>query len=317
MENQNVPISVINKRVLESLNKDNVKLAQDAATDYTRIQIREDSFAFKILPPEQITPEQLNRDLTERNAVIWEIEPDSPGSKWVPLQDVPTGEYITGSRYLIPMARVLTPKYVKDLAELYTYKQDIRKILTDNAIKDALAEIDRKFIQTIDSITDDDAGPGTPNNFTGKVQRLQLSGGINKENLVEALKMLPRGSKTLPGKFRLFNHVMLMNDVTAQDVLKLNAEEVSHAVVEGYWKNGLQSDTILGAKAIFTIKDDLVPDNTIYFFAAPEFLGKCFYIDDWTMYMKKEAYFINMFSYWYGGFGIGNVAGVAKAVFEA
>ena len=317
MENQNVPISVINKRVLESLNKDNVKLAQDAATDYTRIQIREDSFAFKILPPEQITPEQLNRDLTERNAVIWEIEPDSPGSKWVPLQDVPTGEYITGSRYLIPMARVLTPKYVKDLAELYTYKQDIRKILTDNAIKDALAEIDRKFIQTIDSITDDDSGAGTPNNFTGKVQRLQLSGGINKENLVEALKMLPRGSKTMPGKFRLFNHVMLMNDVTAQDVLKLNAEEVSHAVVEGYWKNGLQSDTILGAKAIFTIKDDLVPDNTIYFFAAPEFLGKCFYIDDWTMYMKKEAYFINMFSYWYGGFGIGNVAGVAKAVFEA
>ena len=317
MENQNVPISVINKRVLESLNKDNVKLAQDAATDYTRIQIREDSFAFKILPPEQITPEQLNRDLTERNAVIWEIEPDSPGSKWVPLQDVPTGEYITGSRYLIPMARVLTPKYVKDLAELYTYKQDIRKILTDNAIKDALAEIDRKFIQTIDSITDDDSGAGTPNNFTGKVQRLQLSGGINKENLVEALKMLPRGSKTLPGKFRLFNHIMLMNDVTAQDVLKLNAEEVSHAVVEGYWKNGLQSDTILGAKAIFTIKDDLVPDNTIYFFAAPEFLGKCFYIDDWTMYMKKEAYFINMFSYWYGGFAIGNVAGVAKAVFEA
>jgi hypothetical protein len=33
------------------------------------------------------------------------------------------------------------------------------------------------------------------------------------------------------------------------------------------------------------------------------------------MYMKKEAYFIEMFSYWLGGVGIGNVAGVALAKF--
>ena len=32
--------------------------------------------------------------------------------------------------------------------------------------------------------------------------------------------------------------------------------------------------------------------------------------------MKKEAYFIQMFSHWYGGISIGNVAGVAYAKFN-
>jgi hypothetical protein len=34
------------------------------------------------------------------------------------------------------------------------------------------------------------------------------------------------------------------------------------------------------------------------------------------MYMKKEAFFIEMFSYWLGGFAFGNVAGVAVARFN-
>jgi hypothetical protein len=51
----------------------------------------------------------------------------------------------------------------------------------------------------------------------------------------------------------------------------------------------------------------------VFFFAAPEFLGKAYYLTDWTMYMKKEAYFIEMFSAWLGGFAIGNIAGVCMA----
>ena len=91
--NKNVPTEMVNRTILEALANDNVKTAADAATDYTRIQLREDSFAFKILPPEQITPDNLDRDIDERNRVICELEPDSPGSKWCPLQDVPEGEY--------------------------------------------------------------------------------------------------------------------------------------------------------------------------------------------------------------------------------
>jgi hypothetical protein len=149
---QNVPTAVMNARILEQLERGEVKMAQDAATDFTRLQVREESFMFKILPPEKATDDMLNRALDERLQIIWEVEPDNPASKWVPLQTIPDGEYITGSRYIIPFARVLTPKFVKDVDELRTYRQDIRKILTDNSIKDGLAEIDGKGIDTVNSI---------------------------------------------------------------------------------------------------------------------------------------------------------------------
>jgi len=310
---QNIPTPVMNAKILEALDRDNVKTAQDASTEYTRTGIREESFAFKIQPPEKATDDMLDRALDERLQIIWELEPDSPGAKWVPLQTVPDGEYITGSRYIIPFARVLTPKFVKDIDELRTTRQDIRKILTDNSIKDALAEIDSKWISTVNSIVFDASAAGEANNVTGKVQWVDFADGLNRDTFVEAKKLLPRGNAQ--GKFRLRNYICLMNDVTAQDWLKLDRNEVGGDLAEDFFKNGLTTDTFLGVKAIFTIKSDLVPDNYVYYFAAPEFLGKCFYLTDWTMYMKKEAYFIEMFSYWLGGFAFGNVAGMALARF--
>jgi hypothetical protein len=305
----------MNAKILEHLDRGEVKKAQDAATDYTRTQIREESFAFKILPPEKATDDMLDRSLDDKRLqIIWEIEPDSPGAKWVPLQTVPEGEYIQGSRYIIPFARVLTPKFVKDIDELRTTRQDIRKILTDNSIKDALAEIDKKFIETVNTIVLDAPAAGAPNNVTGKIQWIDLTDPLNRESFAEAKKMLPRGNSE--GKFRLRNYVALMNDVTAQDWLKLDRNAVGGDLSEEMFRNGLTIDNFLGVKTIFTIKDDLVPDNYVYFFAAPEFLGKCFYLSDWTMYMKKEAFFIEMFSYWLGGFAFGNVAGMALARFN-
>ena len=314
MGTQNVPTSVINARILEHLDRGEVKKAQDAATDYTRTQIREESFAFKILPPEKATDDMLDRALDERLQIICELEPDSPGAKWVPLQTIPDGEYITGSRYLVPFARILTPKFVKDIDELRTYRQDIRKIITDNSIKDGLAEVDGKFMDTVNAIVLDAASQGAANNVSGKVQWIETSDPLNRSSFAEAKKMLPRGNSD--GKYRLKNYICLMNDVTAQDWLKLDRAEVGGDLSEEFFRNGLTTDTFLGVKAIFTIKDDLVPDNYVYFFAAPEFLGRCFYLTDWTMFMKKEAFFIEMFSYWLGGFAFGNIAGMALCKFN-
>jgi hypothetical protein len=313
---QNVPPKVMNERILGFLQRGEVEKVAQAGSDYTRLQIREDGFAFKIIPAEKATDDMLDRDLDERLRIIEELEPDSPGAKWVPFQTIPDGEYIYGSRYQVPFARVLTRKYQKDIDELRTYRQDLRKILTDNAIKDALAEIDGKFIDTCNAITDNHGGDGI-NLFTGKRQYLGLSGGITKDNWIEAKKLLPRGSTTMTGKFRLRNYIALMNDVTAQDWQKLDVEEIGDANVSRHFNEGLFQDAAFGVKTTFTIKDELVPDNVVYFFAAPQFLGKAYYLTDWTMFMKKEAFFIEMFSYWLGGFAFGNVAGVCKVDFDA
>jgi len=319
---QNVSPRVVNQRLLGYIERGETEKVAQAGSEYTRTQIREEGFAFQIIPAEQATNDMLDRDLDERLRIIEELEPDSPGAKWVPFQSIPDGEYITGSRYQVPFARVLTRKYVKDIDELRTYNQDIRKILSDASIKDALAEIDGKFITTCDAITNNHGGDGV-NLFTGKIQYLGLSGGLTKDNWVEAKKLLPRGTQTgnaagMPaGKFRLRNHIALMNDTTAQDFQKLDSDEIGDENVGRMYNGGLYQDSPYGVKIAFTIKDDLVPENVVYFFAAPEFLGKAYYLTDWTMFMKKEAFFIEWFSYWLGGFAIGNVAGVCKVDFDA
>jgi hypothetical protein len=346
----NIPVSVMNNKIMEAFNEGSdtsIKKAQSAATGFTRIQVREDSFTYKILPPEKATDDILNVSLdNDMPSVIWEIEPDSPGAKWVPLQSIPEGEYIQGRRYLIPMARIVTPKFTKDIDELRTYRMDLRKVLTDNAIKDGLAEIDGKWIETCDGIVidlmwlntatgattatvyDPDADTYTVANpyagdgvavqtLTGKVQYRRFSAGLDRSDIAEAKKMMPSGS-LFPGfedKFRLRNYLMLMNDVTAQDFLKYRREDAGGDLSQELFENGLTLEKIMGMKTIYTIKGGIVPDGVVYFFAAPEFLGKFFYLTDWTMYMKKEAYFIECFAYWLGGFAIGNVAAVCRADF--
>ena len=121
----------------------NIKKVAQAASDVTRTQIREGSFANKILPPETIGNERLTKTMTEDLIVIDDLEPDSPGAKYVPFETVPEGEIITGPRYITPMARIVTPKFTKDIDQLRTYDYPIRKILTDNSIKDGMATLDR------------------------------------------------------------------------------------------------------------------------------------------------------------------------------
>lgn len=310
---QNVPVDQLNQRVLDYLDRGELTKVAQAASDMTRTTVREDSFAMKILPPQKATNDMLSRDMTENLSIIEDLEPDAPAAKWVALQDIPEGEYIYGSKYRVPFARIVTPKFVKDIDELRTHRVDIRKILIQESIKNGLAEYDGKFIETCESIVMDKDANGVQK-VTGKLQYIAMDGGLTPKNWAEAQKLLPRGNGR--GQFRLRNYIALMNDVTAQDWKKMTVNEIGNENVNRMFNEGLTAETYYGTRCIFTIKDDLVPDNRVWFFPSPEYLGKAYYLTDWTMFMKKEAYFIESFAYWLGGLAIGNIAGVCCADFD-
>ena len=294
--------------------KESLEKVAQTASDVTRTQIREGSFANKILPPENIGNECLTKTMTEDLIDIDDLEPDSPGAKYVPFETVPEGEIITGSRYITPMARIVTPMFTKDIDQLRTYDYPIRKILTDNSIKDGMATHDRKFIDTVNSIVYNTLrGPGSAHPVTGKIQFMDFEEGLNRETFAEATKMLPRGNAA--GKFVARNYIMLAHENTLRDVLKLGRDAIGGDLAETHWKDGLTESSIMGIKAVTTIKNHLVPEGYIYFFAEPMFLGHNYTLTDWTMFLEKQAYFIKWFSYWLGGFSFGNIAAMAVARF--
>jgi hypothetical protein len=71
----------------------------------------------------------------------------------------------------------------------------------------------------------------------------------------------------------------------------------------------------MNVKWIITIKRDLIPDDTIYMFADPKFIGKSFTLEDTTMYIKREAYLLEFFAYETAGGTIGHTGGLARADF--
>ncbi len=147
---------LMNDTMLNKLSSDDLgmkKEAQDAINDYTRVKMREDGFLRRILPPIQITNDELDRQVdTDKPVKVIDKEPDSPGAISVPFASLPMNRYIRGPRYRVMFDRILTPKFTKDVDELRTYDMDIRQILSDNSIKDMLAEEDGKFLGAVNSL---------------------------------------------------------------------------------------------------------------------------------------------------------------------
>ena len=298
---------LLNETLFEQLSTPGMeKTAVDAINDFTRTKMREDGFLRRILPPLQISNDELDRQVdTDKPVKIVDKEPDSPASISVPFATLPQNVYIRGPRYRVHFHRIVSPRFTKDVDELRTYSMDIRQVLSDNAIKDMLAEEDGKFIAAVDScvgdVDDDVATSGTVQHDT--------IGVISRNSLADMMKILPRTPS------RLETQTVLVNNLLVKELMKFDRTVAGGDLSQDMLLKGWSEGEIHGAKLVGTIKQDLGGDNDAYLFADPKFIGKFFMIEDTTMYVKREAYMLEFFAYETIGATIGNTSGVARAVF--
>lgn len=301
---------LINDTVIDKLVSDDSSIrkeAADAINDYTRVKMREDGFWRRILPPVTITNDQLDRQVdTDKPVKVVDKEPDSPPAISVPFGSMPINRYIRAPRYRVMFDRILTPKFTKDVDELRTYDMDVRQILSDNSIKDMLAEEDGKAILTLNTLL---LGQGVVIPDTGVAQWVAISGGVTRDTVTEAMKVLPR----TPSHLNVAT--VLINNVTIWDFVKWGRDEVGGDLAEELLKTGFAERELLGVRWIITIKRDLVPDSTIFMFAEPKFMGKFFILEDTTMYIDRKAFMLEFFAYESIGSAIANVASVARVDF--
>ena len=301
---------LLNETLFEQLSTPGMeKTAVDAINDFTRTKMREDGFLRRILPPLQISNDELDRQVdTDKPVKVVDKEPDSPASISVPFATLPQNVYIRGPRYRVHFHRIVSPRFTKDVDELRTYSMDIRQVLSDNAIKDMLAEEDGKFIAAVDSCVGAvDSTPAT----SGTVQHDTLGGVISRDTIAQMMKILPRTPS------RLETQTVLVNNLLVKELMKFDRTVAGGDLSQDMLLKGWSEGEIHGAKLVVTIKQDLVGDNDAYLFADPKIIGKFFMIEDTTMYVKREAYMLEFFAYETIGATIGNTSGVAKAVFTA
>jgi hypothetical protein len=315
MATQDVPTKVINNTFIDRVMSDDasmVKSASDAVNDFTRMRVREDGIWRRVLPPLTISNDELDRQVdTDKPVKIVDREPGSPAAITIPFGTLPVNRYIRGDRYRVMMTRLTTPRFTKDVDELRTYEMDIRQVLSDNAIKDMLAEEDGKAIMLVNAMLGGTVGR---NNTIAEAGGVALWQGTDK---VLHRSSLADARKVMPGTVaHLQPATALTNNITIIDVEKWQRDEVGGDLAEEIVINGFGERTFNGLKWIISIKTDLIPTNTVFFFAEPKFLGKFFTLTDTTMQIDRKAFMIEFYAYSCQGSTIGNICAASRYDFD-
>jgi len=314
-------VPVFNDSFVEMVKAGRTKEASVSAQAFTRNKLREESFAEKILTPIDISNDELDKASDPELLVKWnDREPDQAPAVVIPLGISPDKYQFKGDRYPSYFTRIVSPMFSKDIDKLRSYDYDIRQILLENSTKDMATALDTKFIEKINSVIGSKNTSNSARSGWDYPQWVELSGGITRENMAEAFKYIQRlrvpFGPTQPdgGESK---GVMLMNNITAQEFVKMSRSEVGGDLAQEMWVNGLPSKTLLGVKPIYTIKSELVPDNTIYLFSSEEFFGKYYRLQPLTVFMETKAFFIQFFQYMNVSLSLGNIRGVVRVDFVA
>lgn len=283
------------------------KQASDAINEFTRIRVREDGFTRRIMPPLQVSNDDLDRQLwTDKPVIIVDKEPNIPPAISVPFGTLPTNFYIRGPRYQVTFDRLLSPRAVKDMGEMRTWIMDIRQVIADNMIKDMLAEEDTKFIGAFNTAL---IGQGSVTPTSGAVQWKAIPGGVTRDSQMDAFKVMPSTN------FHLETRTVLVNNVTIYEYLKWGRDEVGGDLSQDLLKNGWTEREFMNRTWIISIKRDLIPDNTIFMFADPKFIGKNFMLEDATMWLRRQYWMLEYFLWEELGASFGHTGGLARVDF--
>lgn len=280
------------------------KQAADVINEYIRTQVKEDSYLDKIIEPYPIQADELDRVIhTDKPTKVVDVEPESQAGYTVGYGGSPDRLWLRGRRFPVTAARLQTRKYAKDVAELRTWHMDLRQVVSDNAIRDLLAEKDGNFIAACNKIV----GPAdTVMPHSGTIQHKAMSGDITRDAIMEAFKVL----QSTPGSHKA--EKVLLNHNTILDLSKIAQDEWGNDHPGDIMANGWTKDKLNGADLIVTIKRNQVPDKNFYWFPNQIFIGKNFEFTPTTMHVKKEYFLVEFFAYLEFGCGIANTNGVAR-----
>lgn len=284
-----------------------LKNASASSSQMIRRKIRENGYFRSILPPKPVTNSDLDRALEhELPRIIEDMEPDSPGAKACSFGSAPETFIYRGRRFEIIFFKIESKELTKSIDELRTTRMDLRQVVTDNTLKEIQTTEDGVMTKTVDRFIGSVGGVGA----SGSAQNVEISGGITRvtyKSIVNHLQDL-----------NLNNGVFLLNRHTATEFLGWGRDELGGDLAERMATGGLRAMEkfmFFGVPHIATIKRDLVPDNVIYQFTEPDYLGRFYTLEEVTMFVERRKDIIRQSAHEKIGFTFANVAGAFRTKF--
>ena len=292
----NVSVELLNQSFVDKVfDQGMIKEAQESASLYIRNKLYEDGILRRLFEPRTVTADELDPEMDKDTpSIICEIEPDAPSATFVPFKGTGDRTYFTGKRFRVPFGMVESERISKSKFELMTIRMPITEWLKEHQVKAIQQQEDQQFFGSVTDILTQAAAT-------------QKSTVSNASGFKEAFKRGLQGMTSL----RLPVYKVLMHKNTYIDSLSLKTDEIGFKPQEDRFARGIDGEeSFMGYPVVTTIKDEIIPENKIYFFAPQDYFTKFFLLQDATLYLKAEASMITFHTYEAPGMGIGNTKGV-------
>lgn len=298
VENPQVSAQFINSSFVKKIESGQVKQAEAESSAFIRDKLRQEAAVREIIVPQGITEEEIDRDEnTDQPKKIIDKEPDSVAT-FVQFQGTGRRTWFKGNRYAVYFGKIESQRFTKSKFELMTYTSDIRKILSDNSVKDMADQEDTKFYGLVNAIVSANPAQQTNGPFQSATIKTACQAMLNRRRPV--------------GK-------LLMTKSRFMDAIDLPATTVGDEIAQRHFDEGIESSQKLwGLPVVTTIKSDIYPTNKAWLFApqAPNnFLGNFYLLQDATLFIEQRADIISFWSYEALGIGIGNRLSMQEITF--
>lgn len=303
-QTEQVSAQFVNSNFVRKLDDGRTKEAEAEGTAFIRQKLRQESFAREVIEPVLLADDEIDRDEnTDQPKKIVEKEPDSVAT-FVPFMGTGPRTWFKGPRFAVFFGKTESQRFQKSKFELMTYQNDIRKILSDNSVKDMADQEDTKFLATVNAILA--LNPTqiiSPPAFASSAFKTGFQGLVNRRQPI---------GKILTTKSLYY------------EALDLPATSVGNDVASRHYDLGIEAEEKLwGIPVISTIKQEIVDGapfgtntrRSAYVFAPQNYLGVFFLLQDATLYIKQEADIIQFHSYAAPGIGIGNTKAMIRLDF--
>ena len=241
--------------------------------------------------------DEIDRDEnTDEPKKIVEKEPKSVAT-FVQFQGAGPRTWFKGPRYSVFFGKTESQHFTKSKFQLMTYQNDIRKMLSDNSVKDMADQEDKKWQETIDALIA--LNPGEQNVGATGFNSSAFKAGFQK----------------MVGRRRPIGK-MTMTKGLYYEALDLVATSVGNDVASRHYDDGVENEEKLwGFPVITTIKSTIHDPKKAYIYSPENYLGNFFLLQDATLYIKQEADTITFWTYAAPGIGIGNRLSIQSITF--
>lgn len=297
VETKEVSAQLINSSFVRKLEEGRIKEAQDEGSAFIRTKVRQDAAVREVIEPITLQDDELDRDEdTDQPKKIVEKEPDSTAT-FVNFQGTGNRTWFRGKRFAVKFGKTESQRFNKNKFELMTYQNDIRKILSDNAVKDMADEEDRHYGETLATI----AALNAATQITG-------AAAFNSGPFKQAFQAMVRRRQPV-GK-------LLMPKELYYEALDLPATSVGDDIASRHYDKGIEEeDTLWGIPVVSHMKSDIYNPKKAYVITPENFHGVFFLLQDATLYIKTEADMIEFWCYAVLGLGIGNTVSFQEIAF--